>query len=913
MKSLIKIVVLVLTLLLAVVPSDAQSRRGRKDSPKYGVMTLREKALPDSLELARIDSLHVADSLHRADSLMMLGRSSLGSPAFSEANDSIVEVFTDGQRKIYYYGGVTVKYQDMEVTAQYMEYDMNNSTVFARGVYDSTKAEWVGLPVMTQEGKTYRMEELYYNFDTRKARIKNMDTDEADGNLKGKQIKMMPDHSINMSGGRYTVCDAEHPHYYLHLTSAKVITEPSRKTVFGPAWAVFEDVAFPLILPFGFVPKRPDRATGLLMPTFGEEEARGFFFRDLGMYFVLGDHFDLSVTGDYYTLGSWAIDVNSRYKVNYKFSGNLSFTYSYDQTGDKDVPGDFFSSTNFGFKWSHSQDSKSHPGSTFSASVNFSSPSNSRYNSRSIDEALNNQISSSISYGRNWNGKFNLSLNLQHYQNSKDSSYTFTLPNVTFSMSTIYPFKQKHRVGKEKFYEKISFGYNTSFSNKISFKASEFDLKDPEFLNKMDNSMTHSFSIGLPQFTLFKYINFSPSVSYGMNWYFRQYVAQYNEETKRVETQKGDAFSSFGIMHRGSASLSLSTRLYGMFNFGSYKKVQALRHVISPSIGISYTPDLGKEWNGYRTLTYTDAEGTEKLYQYNIWTGSSGSGSGQSASASLNIGNNLEAKVRDLADTTGTGSKKVKIIDQLNISTSYNFLADSLNMSTVGLSMTTNLLNKIGISGSASFDPYAINERGQKYNRYAVSAGQGLLRFTNFSASLSYSISGKGSSKGNDGSKDPNAPGGSDVTQGAASYYQRVYYHPITGDFIPGGWVYYTNPNVPWSLNTSANITYSKGYTYDSTAELLKTNNSWTATLTLRGNIKLTPRMSIDASSGFDFVAMKITTTQFSFRYDLHCFNISVSWIPVGTYKSYSFRIAANAAALADLLRFKKSSSYWDN
>jgi len=913
LKSLFKILSAVLLLCLAVYPSEAQSRRSRKDSQKYGVMTVREIALPDSLELARRDSIHVADSLHRADSIAMLGKSSLGAPAFTEAVDSIVEVFTDGQRKIYYYGGVTVKYEDMELTANYMEYDMNTSTVFAKGVYDSTKMEWVGLPVMTQEGKKYNMEELYYNFDTRKARIKIMDTDEADGNLKGKQIKMMPDHSINMTNGRYTVCDAEHPHYYLHLTSAKVITEPSRKTVFGPAWAVFEDIPFPLILPFGFVPKRPDRATGLLMPTFGEEEARGFFFRDLGMYFVLGDHFDLSVTGDYYTLGSWAIDVNSRYKVNYKFTGNLSLTYSYDQTGDKDVPGDFFSSTNFGFKWSHSQDSKAHPGTSFSASVNLSTPSNSRYNSRSINEALENQISSSISYGRNWNGKMNLSLNIQHYQNSKDSTYSFTLPNVTFSVSTIYPFKNKNRVGKEKFYEKISFAYNTAFNNKISFKASEFNLKDPEFLNKMDNSMTHNFSIGLPQFTLLKYLNFSPSISYGMNWYFRQYEAQYNEEKKTVETIKGNAFSSFGMMHRGSASIGLSTRLYGMFNFGSYKKVQAIRHVITPSVSVNYTPDLGKEWNGYRTYTYTDSEGAEKLYQYNIWTGSSGKPSGESASASINFGNNLEAKVRDLADTTGRGSKKVKIIDQFNIGTSYNFLADSMKLSNVNMSLTTNLFNKVSISASASFDPYAINAKGQRTGTYAVSAGQGLLRFNNVNASLSYSISGKGAINGNDGAKDPNAPGGSDVTQGASSYYQRVFYHPVTGEFIPGGWVYYTNPNVPWSVNTSASISYTKGYKYDEKEQVLNPNNVFTCTASLQGTLKLTPRLSINATTGFDFIALKFTTTQMSFSYDLHCFNISVSWVPVGTYKSYSFRIAANAAALADLLRFKKSSSYWDN
>lgn len=898
----------------SATPLQAQVRRNGRDTKKYGVMTLREKPLPDSLELARRDSLHRADSLHKADSVTMLGKSSLTAPAFTAAHDSIVEVLSDGQRKIFYYGNVTVKYDDMELSSEYMEYDMNTGTVYARGVYDSTNAEWRGRPVMKQQGKTYNMEELYYNFDSRKARIKNMETTEMDGKLLGQKIKMMPDNSINVSGGRYTVCDAEHPHYYLHMTSAKVVTKPSQKTVFGPAWAVLEDVAFPLVLPFGFVPKRPERATGILFPTFGEEEARGFFFRDLGMYFVFGDHFDLSVTGDYYTLGSWAVNVNSRYKVNYKFNGSVSINYSYDQTGDKDIPGDFFTTTNFGVRWSHQQDSKAHPGVSFSASVNFSTPSNSRYNSHSVNEALQNQTSSSISFSRNWGGKFNLALSGSHSQNSRDSSYSISLPNVTFSMSTIYPFKRKNRVGKERFYEKFSIGYNTSFNNRINFKSSEFSLSDPKFLDKMENTMTHNFSIGLPSFTLFKYLTFSPSVSYGMDWYFRQYDARYNEEKKAVEQVRGGAFSSFGIMHRGSAGLSMSTRIYGTFNFGKYNTVQAIRHVISPSMSISYTPDLSKDWNGYRDYHYVDAEGNDQLYQYNVYTGSVGRPMGKSANASISFGNNLEAKVRDLADTTGTGSKKVKLIDQLNISTSYNFLADSLKMNVVSMNMSTNLFNKVNISASASFDPYAIDATGKKYNRYAVAAGQGLLRFNSVSASLSYSISGKGTFVGDDGRHSPvEDNGGSDVTQGAASYYKRMYYHPVTGEFIPGGWLYYTNPNVPWSLNLSASFSLVKNYVYDSEQKVLNSKDNINATLNLSGNIKITPRLSLNATSGFDFVSMKITTTQVSATYDLHCFNIAVQWVPLGMYKSYSFRIAANAAALSDLLRFRKSNSYWDN
>ena len=907
-----------LLLALVTLPDDAQAQNRRAqrrgEGPVYGMMIEKKETPPDSATLALRDSLHTVDSIRRADSVAMLGKSSLERPAFSVAKDSIIQDFSDGKRLIYYYGDVSVKYQDMELKAAYMEYDMNSGTVYAKGVYDSLAGEWTGRPVMTQGKKTYNMEEVRYNFNSRKARITNMITTEDDGILHGRNIKMMDDQSINITNGKYTVCDADHPHYYLALTSAKVIRQPSQKTIFGPAFMVIEDVKIPFLgLPFGFIPKRPDRATGMLMPTFGEEAARGFFMRDAGMYFVFGDYLDLSVTGDYYTLGSWAIDVNSRYRVNYKFNGSLSLSYSNDQTGEKGTP-EFFQTRNFSIRWTHSQDSKAHPGQTFSASVNFSSPSNNRYNSTNINQALQNQTQSSISFSRNWNGKFNLSINAMHSQNSRDSSYVFTLPNITFSMSTIYPFKQKNRVGKEKFYEKISFGYNTTLQNKVNFKASEFG--EPGFLDKFQNGMTHNFSIGLPNFQLFKYLSVAPGVSYSQNWFFRKQEYEYNPETDEVEALPSSMFNTFGITQNYSFSASMSTRIYGTFNFGKHNKLQAIRHVISPSLSFSFSPEKGTYANGYRDLTYTDAEGNDQLYQYNIYSGQiySAPGRGRSATASLSIGNNLEAKVRDYADTTGTGTKKVKLIDQFNISTGYNFLADSLKMNTISMTMSTRLFDKVTISASAGFDPYAIGENNRKVNKFAITQGQGLARLTSFSASASYSLSGEGKINGNDGSQSASGGGGrGNGATSSTSYYQRNFYHPVTGEYIPGGWLYYTNPNAPWSINFNALFSLSRSYTYNKDTGRVNGDNRITATLNAAGNIKLTPKMAINVSSGFDFVAKKMTTTQISATYDLHCFNISVQWVPLGNWKSYSFRIAANAAALADLLRFKKSDSYWDN
>lgn len=891
---------------------DRRSRRNRmKDLSDNTEKVADTVAVTDSMRAA-MDSAAVADSTARADSVALLNKSSLDMPAFTTARDSIVEDFTDGKRMIYYYGDVTVTYGGMKLTADYMEYDMQTKTVFARGTKDST-GTITGMPTMEEQGKTYTMEQLRYNFDTRKARITNMVTQEADGILHGQNIKMMPDQSINITKGKYTVCDCEEPHYYLHLTAAKVMTKPSQRTVFGPAYPVVEGVPmFPIVLPFGFIPKRPDRATGLLMPTFGEESARGFYLRDLGMYFVIGDYFDISLTGDIYTLGSWAVDVNSRYKVNYKCTGTFALTYSNDQTGEKGSS-DFFQTKNFAVRWSHSQDSKARPGTTFSASVNFSSPSNNKYNSTNVTEALQNQISSSISYSKNWNGKLNLSINALHSQNSRDSSYSFTLPNITFSVSRFYPFKQKNRVGKKKFYEDFSLGYSTTLQNKINFKASEFN--QPGFLDKFQNGMTHSFQIGLPNFTLFKYINFTPSITYGMNWFFRKTDKQYNPLTNEVEDIDSGQFGTFGMTHNYSGSLSANTRLYGMFNFGKHRKIQAIRHIISPSISFNFSPEKGTYFNGWRTLNYVDENGVAKTLDYNIYAGQiySAPGKGKTASMNLSIGNNLEAKVRDLRDTTGKGTKKIKLIDQLNLTTGYNFLADSLNMNNIGITMSTSVFGKVGISANANFDPYAVNDRGQRINKFNVQT-EGWskpVRLTNASASISYSFSGEGKINGNDGSNGSGASGGGSGSNSPAANYTRIYYHPVTGEYIPGGWLYYMNPNAPWSVNLNYSYNYSRSY-QNSNGQLI-VNHRHTQTLGVSGNVKITPALAINLTTGFDLMALKMTTTQLSASYDLHCFNIQVSWVPNGQWESWSFRIAANAAALADLLRFKKSNSYWDN
>ena len=899
--------ILAISVALLLLPTEGKCNSyAYLDTIRTRIQNLNQ-AVADTVKVAQ-DTLVAAADTTTSDTLV--NNSSIQEPIFSGGKDSIVKDFNvDGRKMIYYYGDVKVTYGDLELSSEYMAFDVDSKTVFAKGLPD-TSGTIFGQPKMKQGEKTYEMESVYYNFNTEKAKIKNMITQEAEGYLHGKYIKKMPDNSINIAKGKYTTCEHEHPHFYLQMTTAKVIQDEGggQRTVFGPAYVVLEDVPTPFALPFGFVPKFGGRSSGLLMPTYGEEAARGFFMRGLGYYFVFSDHFDVAATGDIYTMGSWAGQLNARYNKRYKYNGTLSIAYQNDQTGEKGQP-DFFQTKNFSMQWSHSMDAKARPGTSFRASVNFSSPSYNQYNNQTdIQTALQNQISSSISYGKSWAGTpFSLSINALHSQNSRDSSYAVTLPNLTFTVNRIYPFRRKERVGKEKFYESFAFNYNTTFENKMNFRASE--VKEPDFFKKMKNGMRHNFSISLPTFTVAKYIQGSPSISYGMNWYFSDCEKIFNGETQKVETIYSDPFSTFGITQNFSAGLSLSTRLYGKFVFGKGKRVEAIRHMVTPSISFSAQPEMGTSANGYTQMSYVDINGIQHTVTYNKYEGQTNSppGRGKNASMSFSLGNNVEAKIRDRNDTTGTGVKKVKIIDQLSLGGSYNFLADSLNLSNISANMNTTIFGKLGLNVNATFDPYAIDSRGKKINTLNVvqEGGFKLARLTNASASFSYSFSGEGAGRLGSDYKDPNA-----VTSQNSSY-QRIYHNPVTGEYIPGGWVYYMNPKVPWSVNMNYSYSYSRSYQYAN--EKLLTKHNHMMTVGLSGQLKLTDALNINLNTGLDMTKMKLSTTQMSATYDLHCFAISVSWVPNGQWESWSFRINAKASALADLLQFKKNASYWDN
>ncbi|PKP40817.1 MAG: hypothetical protein CVT93_10470 [Bacteroidetes bacterium HGW-Bacteroidetes-10] len=866
-----------------------------------------------------------ADSLARnQDTLKTDG--ALSNPAFSVARDSIIEDFSNGKKMIYYYGDVTVRYENIELKADYMEYNLDTRTVYASGIKD-TSGVIRGKPVLKEGSQSYTMENVFYNFESKKARITNMITQESEGFLHGTNIKKLADNSINISKGKYTTCDLDHPHFYLRMTKARMATEPKRVTVFGPAYLVLEDVPVPFALPFGFVPEKPERSGGLLIPSFQEEAARGFGLKGLGYYFVIGEHFDVSLTGDIFSLGSWNAMLTARYRKRYKFNGDFGINYSSNITGERGST-DFFQSKDFSIRWSHSQDSKSMPGASFRASVNFSTPLNNRFNSEDVQTSLQNQASSSVSYSKTFAGTpFSFSMNLMHSQNSLDSSYALTIPNFTFTMNRIYPFKRKERVGKERFYESLSLNYNTTFDNKVNFKAKDFG--QPNFLSKFKSGMKHNFTIGLPTFTLLRYLNFSPGVSYGMTWFFQTNDKVYDTESDKVVSTTSDMFSHFGITQDFSASLSMNTRLYGLFNFGKRAKLQAIRHMVTPSLSFSFRPEMGTPANGYRTLDYVDINGIQHSLNYNRYDGLlySPPGRGRSASMNFSLGNNFEAKVKDQDDTTGTGQKKIKLIDNLSLGGSYNFLADSLKLSNITMNMNTTVFGSLGFSANASFNPYAVDSRGRIINQYNIAkeGGLKLARLENASLTLSYQFSGKGERRG--GVRPfPGVKGGGynhgdqgdlqgvDDISGVKHEqrdYTRVYYHPVTGEYIPGGWVYYLDPSIPWTVSMNYNYSYNRNYSF--TDDILKTNHNHMQTLGVSAQIGITKALNVNLNTGFDLSRLSLTTTQLSATYDLHCFQISVSWVPNGQWQSWSFRINAKASALADLLKFKKGSSYWDN
>lgn len=814
--------------------------------------------------------------------------------------------------KVFLYGDASVSYQEVLLTAYQIELDLDSSLAYATGRIDSTGTE-TGLPVFKDPSGEYTMRSIRYNFETEKAIIEHVVTEQGEGYVVSHRAKKLKDNVYCLRNGKYTTCtNHDHPHFYLNMTKAKVI--PGKKIITGPAYLVIEDVTMPFVVPFGFVPSTSSYSSGFLLPSYGEESNRGFFLRDGGYYWAANDYFDLSMTGDIYTNGSWGTRFNSKYKVRYRFSGNLSFQYITNITSEKELP-DYSKSTDMSINWSHSQDSKANPYRRFSASVNFSTSSFDRNNVGSIinpRQLATNTKRSSISYSRQFPGTpFNFSANAQHSQNSRDTTIDLTIPNLTLTMNRIYPFKSKNKIGsKESWYEKISMSYTGNASNRISTKESE--LMNSSLTEDWKNGIQHSIPVSM-NFKLFKYFTLSPSFNYKERWYFKSIEKSYDEEQQKVVVS--DTTQGFNRVYDYSFSVGTQTKLYTRFTpkewfFG--KSIQAIRHMMTPSVSFSYSPDFGDPKYGYYDwFEYYDPNRDEVVrHDYSIYEGAMYGvpGRGESGSMSFGLNNNLEMKVKSRKDSTGY--KKIALLESLNFSTSYNFLADSMNWSRINMSGRTKVLGT-AVNFNALFDPYTIklDERGNptRVNTLLWNDKKRIARLENASLSFGLNFGSKDFQKDKkdqndsssefpegetppDGMPDPNSP----QQQSASASQEIPEYAPFS---------------MPWNLSFNYNMRIVQD---KFNKERMAYDKKFTADISLNGNVELTPKWSINFSTGYNLDRKEISHTNVRINRDLHCWSMSFNLVPVGSYKSYFFSIAVNSSMLRDL-KYEKRSHPRDN
>ena len=806
-----------------------------------------------------------------------------------KATDSVV--FDARNKKIYSYRGGDVTYQGMNLKADFMRVDMETKDIFAHGYADSTET---GEPTKTHPefadgGSPYSMDTITYNLDSRKAKIKGIATQEGDGWLVGGSVKMQPDESIHIGDGMYTTCDEiDHPHFYLAMTKAKVI--PGKKIIAGYSYLVIEDVPTYIGIPEFFFPISTGPKSGLLMPTYGED-AKGFFIRDLGYYFTFGEHMDLALRGGIYTLGSWEVSARSQYVKRYKFRGNFDLQFSAIRSGEKGEP-DFVQQNNYKIQWTHSQDAKANPGSTFSASVNLTSSGYSRYSATTVNDILATQTNSSISYSKNWEGTpFSLAFNMAVSQNSRDKTISVTLPTITFNVASFNPFKRKEAVGKTRWYEKIKMSYSMKLTNTVNTKENEIFTK--ETLNKMKNGIQHTIPVST-SLSLFNYINISPSFNYTERWYFKKVRQQWNNETRTVETL--DPEYGFWRIYNYNASVSANTTIYGTYVAKKKeRKLQAVRHTMTPNIGFSYAPDFSRQKYGFYETVQTDTTGRFKVYSPFTDNAYGVPGSGQQLALTFGLSQSLEAKIRT-KDTV----KKIKIIDQISINGSYNFLADSMRLSTLPISLRTTIYQGVALNISMTLDPYEVSPQGVRYNKLMWRRGLP-GRVQNVGWSFGYTFR----------SREGNQPAANDINSLPPEYFNS--WSDPYGELNPAmrrQWMagQYYDFSIPWNFGFNYSFNYSAQYVNNGTTGYRKNISQ---TINVNASVKLTPKLMITATSGFDFMTRKMSMTSISITRDLHCWQMSFTWIPFGNHRSWAFNIGVKAASLADL-KYDKSYTQYD-
>ena len=808
-------------------------------------------------------------------------------------NDSTVQDFKNN--KIYYYGGAKVVYEDITIEADFIEFDFEKRTVFAKGLPDST-GKLRGTPVFTEGDQKYNSETMTFNFDTKKGIITKVFTEDAMGYIHGSRIKKMEDNTINIRSGSYTTCsDPNHPHYEFHFGKAKVI--PDDKIVTGPAYFKLAETPLPIGVPFGIFPNSKGQRNGILVPSWGESANRGFYFENGGFYWGINEHVDLQLVGDIYTRGSWAIKPTLRYNKRYAYNGSFSGSYAVNKIGTKGSA-DYNESTDFKVRWVHKQDPKARPKSSFSADVYIVSSNYNKYNAISSNEYLSNTFQSSIAYQTRIGDLFNFTANASHSQNTMTSVMTVTLPELTLTMNRIYPLKNLGNPAKKRWYKDLYISYTANAKNYVSMADSLYFK--PNWLNNLQNGIQHRIPISMPV-KLFKHITWTTSATVLDRMYFRYFEKEWVNDTAMPNGGylRTDTINQFRNVFSFDVSSNLTTKLYGQVNF---KKgpVRAIRHVFTPSIGVSYNPDFSKDfWNYYDT--YYDANGIEQLYsmfQGNIYGTPP---SGKSGRINYSFGNNLEIKVPSRKDTI-TGMKKVKLIEDLTFSGSYDIAKDSLNFSYLSVNGRTTLFKNLSVRYSSIWDPYIIDSvTNKQLNQFEWDVNKRLFRKNSVSwnFSLSYSLNNE-TFKKNKGTK--NSATRQFESSPLASEEEMNDIRSNPEDYID--WT------TKWSLSLSYNLTMSNNLSYINL--IMKDNRKTIQTLGVNGNINLSPKWKVSVQTGWDFELKKLSYTSLTIYRDLHCWEMRFNWIPLGTYKSWNFSINVKASALQDL-KLSKKKDYRDN
>ena len=930
------IALLLCAVLFMMANADYQFRKKHKrasnDSITINKAVRKDSAGREIIDTTKMDSLQLAIYRHNKqiddsiylDSLNRQKKNGIDAPVTFSANDSMVY---DAQNKTaFLYGTSNVKYENMDLKSERIYLNMDSSLVHATGVRDTATKGLTGTPVFSMGSDNYESDTMAFNFKSKKGLIQNVTTQQQEGFLSSQLSKRNDKGEIFLKHGRYTTCDKDCPDFYIALSRAKV--RPGKDVVFGPAYLVVADVPLPLAIPYGFFPFSKKYSSGFIMPSYGDESTRGFYLRDGGYYFALSDKWDLKLLGEIYTKGSWGLSVATNYRKRYRYNGTFYAAYQDTKTGDKGLP-DYTRQQSFKIQWSHRQDQKASPYSSLAASVNFATSSYERnnlgslYNPQTLTQTTR---TSSVSWGTNFSSiGLSLSATANLNQNMSDSSIALTLPDLNISLSRFYPFKRRHAAGAERWYEKISVSYTGQIINSINTK--EDRLLRSNLIKDWRNGMQHRIPVS-GNFTLFNYINVSPSFNFTDRMYTNKVTKSWNRATQK---EVSDTTYGFHNIYNWDLSLSASTKLYGMFIpnrkiFGD--KIQAIRHVITPSVSFSYAPDFGSSRYGYySTYQRTNADGSVELVDYSPYSNGlySVPGRGKTGNVSFSFDNNIEMKIK--SDKDSTGIRKISIIDNLGFRMSYNMAAKEKPWSDLSVDLRLKWWKNYTFNLNAVFASYAyeLDSNGKPYVGNHTYWGMGKIgRFQGMSQNISYTLTpekikklfGGGGDDDDTKSKrnDPEAEGvdtdiesnvDDDMIEGQRSARRKGSGHKAKTD--DDG---YMSFSMPWS------ITFGYGITMRESNDINRFNYktmrypyTFSQTLNFSGNLRISDGWNISFSSGYDFEHHALSMTTASLQRDLHCFNMSCQ-VVLAPYTSYNFTFRCNASTLTDALKYDKRSGY---